>query len=301
MQLQRFSNLFQSETSRLVKSFLNDNPDLLKKYVDGSVAAIGVVLAPLNVFMKHLLIVQGLNPNAVPGEKSRKEFQEALDTYFGQDHDKAFDDDYDLSWVQKRFDETRQRLKQLELTKEKFMDLTDLAKIPVPGHAYFADEAVEIVGDSPPPERREFDIGANAIEALRQAVFGVEKELKLPAKSNKKSGVKTSKKKLNKNTKAPKRGPGVRVNRPFLRITEEKEYVDLGIPLHDEFKEKLARSIKLVDDMVARNLVHNDEKSIKDQIEEVMKFNTNSLASLEKVVKKHSPSNFTGSFRRVTK
>jgi hypothetical protein len=301
MQLQRFSNLFQSETSRLVKSFLNDNPDLLKKYVDGSVAAIGAVLTPLNFFMKHLLVVQGLNPDAVPGEKSRKEFQQALDSYFGQDHDKAFDDDYDLTWIQKRFDETRTRLKQLQLTKEKFMDLTDLANIPVPGHAYFADEPVEIVGDQTPTEKREFDIGANAIEALRKAVFDIEKEVGLPAKSKKKSGVKTAKKKLNKTTVKPvKRGPGVRVNRPFLPITEEKEYVDLGIPLQDEFKEKLSRSIKLVDDMVARDLVRNDDKDIKEQIAEIMKFDTKSLESLERVVKRR-PVSFTGPFRRVTK
>lgn len=312
MQLHRFSNLFQSETSRLVKSFLNDNPDLLKKYVDGSVAAIGAVLTPLNFFMKHLLVVQGLDPNAVPGEKSRKEFQEALDTYFGQDHDKAFDDDYDLTWIQKRFDETRNRLKQLQLTKEKFMDLTDISRLPSIGDKYGAPDAPTAVEVAEPEK---FDIGSNAIEALRQAVFNLESTL--PEKVKKaaevikaaaekeisKKGVKTAKKKLNKtSTKPVKKGPGVRVNRPSLRITEEKEYVDLGIPLQDEFKEKLARSVKLVDDMVARNLVANNDKAMKEQVEELMKLTTNSLNSLEKVVKKQSVGEkFTGSFRRVTK
>lgn len=317
MQLHRFSNLFQSETSRLVKSFLNDNPDLLKKYVDGSVAAIGAVLTPLNLFMRHLLVVQGLDPNAVPGEKSRKEFQDALDNYFGQDHDKAFDDDYDLTWVQKRFDETRTRLKQLQLTKEKFMDLTDISKLPSIGDKYGAptEEAPqsEVPQSETPADK--FDIGGNAIEALRQAVFNLESAL--PEKVKKaaevikaaaekeisKKGVKTSKKKLNKtSTKPVKKGPGTKVNRPALQITEEKEYVDLGIPLQDEFKEKLSRSIRLVDDMVARGLVQDDTKAIKEQIEEVMKFNTKSLDALERVVKRHSATDkFTGSFRRVTK
>lgn len=134
MQLhQRFSSLFQKETNRLVKSFLEENPDLLHKYVDGSLVAISAVLAPLNVFMRHLLAVQGLDPDSVPGEKQRLLLEDALSNFFSKSHDEAFDSDYDVSWVQKKFEETRGKLGQLGLTKEKFMDLTDLSRLPTIG------------------------------------------------------------------------------------------------------------------------------------------------------------------------
>src|SRR6185369_2661187 len=128
----RLSQLFQRESDRLLKSFLNDNPDLLKKYVDGGVVAVGAVLGPINSFMRHLLTVQGLDPDTTPGEKQRALVQEALTNFFEKVHDKAFDEDYDLSWVRQRFEDTRKNLKQLNLTQDRFMELTDLSKIPNP-------------------------------------------------------------------------------------------------------------------------------------------------------------------------
>lgn len=131
MQLhQRLSNLFQKETGRLVKGFLEENPDLLHKYVDGSLTAITAILGPINVFMRHLLVVQGLDPDTVPGEQQRNLLHEALSNFFSKTHEEAFESDYDVSWVQKKFEETRGKLGQLGLTKEKFMDLTDLSRLP---------------------------------------------------------------------------------------------------------------------------------------------------------------------------
>lgn len=126
----RLTNLFQRETDRLLKSFLDDNPDLLQKYVDGSLAAISVVLAPINVFMKHLLAVQGLDPNSVPGEKQRLLVRQAMSNLFDRVHEDDFDSDYNLDWVQQKFEETRGKLGQLGLTKEKFLGLTDLSNLP---------------------------------------------------------------------------------------------------------------------------------------------------------------------------
>jgi hypothetical protein len=127
---QRITNLVQKETDRLLKEFLNDNPDLLQKYVAGGVTAIGAVLTPLNAFMRHLLVVKGLDPDQEPGEKQRLALLEAVGSLFEKTHESDFDADYDFSWVQKKFEEARGHLKHLELTKDKFMDLTDISKLP---------------------------------------------------------------------------------------------------------------------------------------------------------------------------
>jgi hypothetical protein len=130
MELHRITRLIQKETDRLLKDFLNDNPDLLQKYVDGGVTAVGIILSPLNAFMRHLLIIKGLDPDQEPGERQRKELFEAVGSLFNATHDNDFDEDYDFSWVQKKFEEARKNLGHLGLTKNKFKELTDLDKLP---------------------------------------------------------------------------------------------------------------------------------------------------------------------------
>ncbi len=240
MQLhQRFSNLVHKETDRLLKSFLSDNPDLLKKYVEGSVATIGAILGPINSFMRHLLTVQGLDPDSVPGETHRLQLQEALNNFFSSTHEDAFDADYDLSWVQKRFEDTRKKLNQLEMTKEQFMGLTDLSKLPnlgsklggpftIDGDPSAIDELSEINQIADESAKREIDLApvakqerenqktvfdpGDAIQALRDAVKAMEAELGV---EKKKKGIKTSKKKANKTVpaKTVKKGRGTKVQR----------------------------------------------------------------------------------------
>lgn len=238
----RLSNLFQKETTRLLKSFLDDNPDLLKKYVNGSVATVGAILKPVNVFMRHLLTLQGLDPDAVPGEKQRLLLQEALTTVFTSTHEDDFESDYNLDWVQKKFEETRGKLAQLELSKEKFMDLTDLSRLPMdelPAINRVAPEVPkkEIPLDTPEgrqsyrekvlneakiflkeEEKTIFDPG-NPIDALREAVKAIEKEVIV------KKGVKTKKKKLNKSPDS-KRNKVTRVHRTTDILPVETE-IDL--------------------------------------------------------------------------
>jgi len=302
----RLSQLFQKQTDRILKDFLNDNPDLLKKYVDGSVAVVGAVLGPINVFMRHLLTVQGLDPDSVPGEKERALVQEALHNFFSRDHGKDFDEDYDFSWVHKKFEEARGHMKQL--TKEKFVEMTDLSKLPNigPGRYPTADEEQEIYVARPSTvlpskeiritgedkKESKFDPG-DAIKQLQ--ILAEEMKIVEP----KKSGLKTGKKKLNKSS-----GPGVKVRRISPTPAEVKNNPPKRSALKKNLKARFDASKKLVDDMVACGLVENNDDAKKEQLEQLLLMDEGTMASLSRVVAKHAKpvtNNFTGSFRRVQK
>jgi hypothetical protein len=218
----RLSSLFQKETDRLLKSFLSENPDLLKKYVGGGITAVSTVLAPINSLMRHLLTVQGLDPDAVPGAKDRAEFLKGLEAFFDDKHEKDFDEDYDLSWVQQKFNKTRGTLKDLQLTKDKFMELTDLSRLPNLGRVEdFTEEPIDHIAQkvdqiAPEADKREirmiddkptkFEPG-DAIQELREFMTDLSKKLG----DVKPVGIKTGKRKLNKGKTV--RGPGPRVHR----------------------------------------------------------------------------------------
>jgi hypothetical protein len=239
MQLHNLLRPLQKEANRLVKSFLDENPELMKKYVGSGVTAISLALAPLNVFMRHLVVVQGLDPDTLPGEKERSALLEALENFFEKRHEKSFDADYDFSWIEKRFEETRKTLNRLEMTKEEFMKLTDLAKMPSIGDKYTVNGDEAVMNDLPAetlkkemsltPLEDKIEVGADAIEALRKAVQNIEdlsedsrravkieklkkisKKLKEDFHASTKQGIKTHKKKLNKGDKS---GSGPKVNR----------------------------------------------------------------------------------------
>lgn len=218
----RLSSLFQKETDRLLKSFLSENPDLLKKYVDGGITAVSTVLAPINSIMRHLLVVQGLDPDAVPGAKDKAALLKGLELFFDNKHEKDFDEDYDLSWVQQKFNKTRGALKDLQLTKDKFMELTDLSRLPNLGRVEdFTEEPIDHIAQkvdqiAPEAEKREirmvddkptkFEPG-DAIQQLREFMTDLSKKLA----EDKPVGIKTGKRKLNKGKTV--RGPGPRVHR----------------------------------------------------------------------------------------
>lgn len=299
MQLQNFLRPLQKETNRLVKSFLDENPDILKKYVEGGVTAVGLMLTPLNTFMRHLLVVQGLDPDSIPGEKERLALLEALENFFEKRHDKDFDSDYDFSWIQKRFEETRKTLNQLEMTKEKFMDLTDLSKLS--SHDKPLDELVAeanpVAPESVKHETR-LEIGGDAIDALRKCIQAIEKEV-IPSK---KKGVKTAKKKLNKG----KVGSGTRVRRvtPTFKEQQEQNYVPKQSAIKEALKAKLDTAKKLVGEMVARGLIENNESAKKEQLEQILLMNDEHVRTLTRVITNQikSPTDkFTGSFRRIQK
>lgn len=229
----RLSSLFQKESDRILKSFLDENPDLRKKYVDGGITAISAVLGPLNSLMRHLLVVQDLDPDSVPGAKDKAAMLKALDSFFDSKHEKDFDEDYDLSWVQQKFNKTRGALKELNLTKDKFMELTDLSRLPNLGRVEdVSEEPIDHIAQrvnpvAPEADKREtrlfFDEAKNlkpALEKIVEAAKAVERGAKefnpgdaikqlrdfVKSMDEKPAGFKPGKKKLNK-------GKGAKVQR----------------------------------------------------------------------------------------
>jgi len=311
----RLSQLFQRESDRLLKSFLNDNPDLLKKYVDGGVVAVGAVLGPINSFMRHLLTVQGLDPDTTPGEKQRALVQEALTNFFEKVHDKAFDEDYDLSWVRQRFEDTRKNLKQLNLTQDRFMELTDLSKIPNPSRVEDVtkeklDDLVQRVNPvADPAPKRETNIALDdAIQQLRDFMTKIEKSQPEEKVEEKHAGIKTGKKNVNKGygKRGVTRGSGTRVRKISadypVQTKEPTIKQELAAKRSQEFTE---RAVKLVHDMIDRGLVEGSVEAVQEQTKQIMSWSEESLAAMERVVAKHfklpSDNKFTGSFRRVKK
>lgn len=108
--------------------FLKKNPELLSKYVSLGLEIVDKAVVPLNIFMQHLLKVQGISPSAKPGELYKKMFNKAVDTPKLDKED--YSESFDFSPVIKAFEKTSDRLKHLNLTKEQFKKLTDLNNIP---------------------------------------------------------------------------------------------------------------------------------------------------------------------------
>jgi hypothetical protein len=249
----QFLKPFQEETSKLAKIFLNHNPELMKAYVETSIHAIGYVLVPLNAFMKHLILVQDLDPNSDPEAKKGQRLLQEMNSLFDKVHEQEYEDDYDMSWALKRFEETRTRFKELQLTKEKFMDITNLTRVdcgvemaPVatlqadhPGdiemRGPFVVKADTDLDEGPDAldllsedlkknqaEKERYTRRAEAIKKIRESLFkdgvgtnalaDLKNALQIVVKAakeveeeekEKKSGVRTSKKKLNKITRNP--------------------------------------------------------------------------------------------------
>lgn len=168
-----------------MQNYLNNNPVLLRRYVNIGVNIIGAALSPLNVFMRHLLVVQNINPDSIPGEKVRKELSEAMSTAFEFKHPKEYDDDFNMDWLQKKFEETRNQLTGLQLTKEKFSELTDLDNLPTNKPA------------------QEEPVSLDPIANLKNVMEKIEKDL-VKTNKPKTSNAKASKKKTSKKAPAKK-------------------------------------------------------------------------------------------------
>lgn len=76
-----------------------DKEKLLKFYVKYGIKFVNLNVNMLNGYMKHLIIVQGLDPNAEPGSSFKRILNQAIDTGIAN---KAYEEDFDLSWVRKK-------------------------------------------------------------------------------------------------------------------------------------------------------------------------------------------------------
>ncbi len=111
--------------NRLV-SLIKKNPALLSKYVAVGTALVDKALVPLNKFMAHLLIIQDLDPKSKPGDRFEQSLRDAID---GVEDPEDFEKDYDLSWLKKSFERTRKNMRELNLSQDKFKELTDLSRV----------------------------------------------------------------------------------------------------------------------------------------------------------------------------
>lgn len=319
----RLSQLFHKETDRLLKDFLNDNPDLLQKYVDGGVAAVGAILGPINAFMRHLLIVKGLDPDSIPGAAQKALIAEAVTSLFDSVHENSFDSDYDFSWVHKRFEDTRKTL--TDLTKDKFMALTDLSRVATPEpedltHTKFDDLVQKVNSETKEAEKKELPLD-DKVARLKEIAAKLKEQNEAPnydaiqelrdfvrsydsSQSEKPAPLKPGKKKLNKG-KTP-RGTGPRVQKiSNVPVSKDKSIKE---EMNDKVREdRTTRIGLLVRQMIEKGLLEDSVKAIEDQIKQMQGWTEESLAALERVVSKHfkgrvpDESKFKGSFRRVKK
>lgn len=298
MQLQDLLTAARHGSSRLARLFFQENQDFMQKYVDTSLSIVSLVLNPLNSFMKHLLTIQDLDPNSVPGEKARKALQDALMDQFKNEHSKEYDDDYDFDRHYKKFEDTRKQLAnqtaQVALTKEMFKELTDLNKLPggfvvdgattVNSEADFFNRTTEVNKMAPESEKKELVLAANAIDDLRKSLRAIEQEI-LPKVANNPQ----------KDTKKPIRFSNKkRLNKKITQVGPSKKTVAGSTQNH----------IKLVNDMVAKGLCSSEPEAMARQIQEIAYWDDKAFEAMERVVSrafsKVTPK-FNGPFRRAPK
>ena len=327
MQLQRLLKPLQSGTFRFTRTFLSENPDLLQKYVSAGVNVVGLALVPLNSFMKHLLLVQKIDPNTVPGEKARKALQEAMNSSFDIDHPKEYDDDFDTKWVTKKFEEARKSLNMLSLTKEKFKELTDLNKLPggfVSSRYPTADEEQEFfntggatrLGPFPISEKKELPLDTKegraayrvkVLEEAKDRLTGIAKKVTKEVDSfdpitDLRNAVKAIEEAVGLQTKeAPKV-----VIKPSKRKVNKKVINKKIVPVgRRTLSGRTELAEKLVRNMVAKGLVSDTPEAMAAQMTELANWDDKAFESMTRVLERQFPKKdpkdkFKGNFRRVT-
>jgi hypothetical protein len=322
----QFLKPFQEETSKLAKTFLNHNPELMKRYVGTSIHAISYVLVPLNAFMKHLILVQNLDPNVDVAEKRRQRDLQEMNSLFDKVHEKEYEDDYDMSWALKRFEETRSRLKELQLTKEKFMDITNLTRVDcgaamAPVTQIQADQSDIEMDGAFMTQGDEFSrlvegpVADDANEFVKTLVEEHKKETaekEQAARNAKRERVlKDLKDKLFKETVnspvdafAALRKALEDVSKSVAATEEKKEEKKSGVKTEKKklnkapkivtqkeksrvTKAKAERAQELVNRMVKAGLCSSEPEAIARQIAEVLNFNDGNFESLKRVIDRH--------------
>lgn len=106
--------------------YLKRRPYLFKKYVSYGTFLAKVMTLPINMLMKHLLVVQGLDPKSQPGDLFRKELFNQFDTIDSF----AYEKEYDHSWATQKFESVKKS--HPDLTREQFDKITDVSQFVSP-------------------------------------------------------------------------------------------------------------------------------------------------------------------------
>lgn len=129
----------------ILKNLLQNNPKITQSYLGFGITVLNGLFSPLQGLMKHLLNIKAMHNKMTPQQQADQQFQADLNkAVINIDDDKDFDDDFDddfdfsISWGDKSFQETQKNMKSLNLTKEKFMELTDVSRLNNP-HPYIQD------------------------------------------------------------------------------------------------------------------------------------------------------------------
>lgn len=112
----------------LLVEYFRANHKHLKTYINVGTIAAKCVIAPVGMLLKHLIKIQGLDPNAEPGHRTRELFQQAINDLFTKTHTEDFSPDFDFSWRNKKFQEV-QNNSELDLSKNDFTELTDISHL----------------------------------------------------------------------------------------------------------------------------------------------------------------------------
>ena len=318
----------QLHPTQLVKTFLQDKPDLMQSYVDWGTVFVEYALAPLGGILLHLIDVQGLDPNTSSIQKYCRELEEALANV--QDT-KDFDSDYDLSWVTKKWQDANRGLKAVQLTQEKFRELTDLsdiadkpAEVVVNGRVadsedeFFA-KCTEINRVAPPAPKREIPITPEEQEARDQRKRDVLKRMKAKIDLSSKYGRQEYRKVvaeeniLDNNTKfnpggfmedklneleellqkmekdsPPKSKPTKKANKITKVNRINKRPFIKKEPATRLSDDNLLRAEKLAREMVVKGLCDDNNVAIEAQIAELASL-SKPLEDLAKIIKRHTP------------
>lgn len=235
------------------ETVLNKKPALLSNYIALGITFSNYAALVLGKFMRHLLVVQGVDPNTQPGARARQALIDAMNAVEDK-HD--YDKDYDFSWIRNKFQSARDKLSHFNLTKDKFYKLTDLSTF---GNAPI-DTELNVV--APESTKREIRITAPVEESppTPAAYENIFNEGKLNSDSLKKA---------------------LHTLKKYAQELEEDKT--------ESFDNKLSRAQKLCAEMVSKGLCDGSKQAVDTQVNEIMKFNDDSFEALSRVVTRHVP------------
>lgn len=284
-----------------VKNFLTSKPKLLQAYVNTNMAALNYIVAPIGGLMRHLIEIQGLDPDFSPRQRELEVLIKAFDTV----HEESYDKDYNVGWVTRRFQDIQQAYRKGygDVIQETTVDIADTVE-GESGEPLTIDSA-EVNQIAPECEKREIRVfgdteqerennkdmvepvveetgtkfySKDAVQKLVELANTLEKEkTKKKTKKEKKPGIKTSKKKLNKKT-----GKGTKVNRLHVAGQGAKN------SLKESLKKNHARAVKITNDMIQSGLLANTDQAINEEIQQILFMSDDAVKTLEDVIVKHN-------------
>jgi hypothetical protein len=248
------------QTTNHIKNFLQSHPTLARAYVRTSLNALHLVAKPLGSFMRHLCVIQGLDPDVLPSERDQQTFYKDLDAAFNGDYHESYQPWFIDKWL-----ETRKNLKDKDMSEKEFFhmtDLYDLADTAELDRSKIKESPVEF--NEPPEEHQQ--LSALHLEVIEKAEEDGANKPETNIEQLKKASVK-------KNS--------------FVRDIKAKTKSDKRSLLKKRLAAKFKRISKLVQDMVARGLCDSSNEAVASQLKEMLLWPDKSVQAMARVIKRH--------------